>query len=204
MEPYDFDVELSNVKPEKARTMLDQTIRLDYAGPNGLVRGRVDLIVTTPTKPGLKPIYKAVTIDDGIIFGQANGFDPAFILFKMFHHRGHFKAFEQSLLSAFLTTNVTQLDPQRLAQGDTYGAAINQPFSVGEGYEKVRVDNRAVFRECGVYITAKNTVRIDLEDTQHDIHHFEGDTLYKALEQARPFVKQAIDTYTASKKDRHV
>lgn len=200
MDQFDFDVELSNVplKGEEVASM-----RLDYVGPNELVRDSITLSVSQHKKTG-NTIYKAETPYDGIIYAQSTGWDAAFILFRAFQKRGHFKAFEQSLQSAFLTTNVTHLDPQRLVHDDLYGAEINAPFSVGEKYEKVRVDSRAVFKTCDVYITAKNTVRIDLEDSQHDLHKFEGDTLYKAIEQARPFVKQAIDTYKATKKAGHV
>lgn len=188
----DLSVELETATtPSRTPDQDETTVDIKYAGPNELVDGRLTLAIRRAKDGGL--MYSAWSHDQGIIFAQRAGFNPAFIVMRVMQGNEPFKKFEQSLISAFLTSNVKAIDAR--GHDVVYGAKISPPCSIGYKYDKVRIDTDKALDNIHAYITTAGTVRITFDESFGDSHVFEGPTLEKALSKAQPVAQQIVDAY---------
>lgn len=187
LEHIDLDVELINRGSD--------AIEVEYHDANRLVAGTVHL--STKVTPGGGLIYQASTVGAGIIQTGRDGFATAMILFKMFRQDLPFKAFEQAVVSAFGTTNVTVEDKARLPKNVVFGVTLAPPFKLEHGksaMQPLMVHNQKIVQHLSVRITSTSTVQIGLLDSNGDLTYFEGPSIVSTFPRMREFIIAAQET----------
>lgn len=167
-------------------------ITVIYADKGGLVRGTIKLTVVGSALGKSKTVYRAWTIDDGVVQHSNEGFNASMILFRLFNNDTPFKSFEQSVISTFGTNAVTSIDKARLPKDEVYGAILSPPFTLAErGEHTMMVHNTRIVSMLEVCITSASTVRIHLHDINGDTHDFEGPSLIRLIPKLREFIRTA-------------
>lgn len=189
LDHIDLDVQLKTEKPNE--------ITVSYHDENNLVRGNVILRVNVMGMASGAPVvrYSAWTLDGGTI---GNNIDNAGAIhstvFRLFQQDIPFKAFEQSVMTALGTSNVSSIDKNLIPKDEVYGAKVTPPFLINKrGAKTVMLHNSRIVQALDICITSASTVKAYIRDTNGDLHVFEGTSLDVVNDQLHQFITAALE-----------